>query len=68
MPELVAVLVALPAERRRGSRVGRESTSCQPHAREALVAKNHVITTVLGGAYQPHSREADGGAMMPGCT
>jgi hypothetical protein len=43
-----------------GRGAGESPDSYQPHPGEALVAKNHVITAVHGGANHPHRREADG--------
>jgi hypothetical protein len=43
-----------------GRGAGESPDSNQPQSGEALVAKNHVITAVHGGANHPHGREADG--------
>jgi hypothetical protein len=43
-----------------GRGAGESRHPYQARSGEALVAKNHVITTVLDGANHPHRREADG--------
>jgi hypothetical protein len=43
-----------------GRGAGASPKSSPPNAREAFVAKNHVILAVIGGANRRHKREVDG--------